>query len=101
MSERVTVRVKTARSATANPLDERIDPYQGIGRKFLPRICVVGSATSANGAYCGGNASKEATDPIASAGSTLDPMRDICAFFNSPYEKLQAPCLFIKWIGAG
>jgi hypothetical protein len=31
MSERVTVQGKIRRSATTNPLDERIDPYQSIG----------------------------------------------------------------------
>ncbi len=31
MSERVTVQGKIGRSATTNPLDERIDPYQSIG----------------------------------------------------------------------
>jgi hypothetical protein len=31
MSERVTVQGKIGRSATKNPLDERIDPYQSIG----------------------------------------------------------------------
>jgi hypothetical protein len=31
MPERVTVQGKIGRSATTNPLDERIDPYQSIG----------------------------------------------------------------------
>jgi hypothetical protein len=36
MSERVTVRGKTARSAPANLLDERIDPYQSLGQTRQP-----------------------------------------------------------------
>jgi hypothetical protein len=60
MSEQVTLQSKTGRSATTNPLDERIDPYQSIGWKLRSGTGMVDIPTSAARSAVG-NATKKIT----------------------------------------
>jgi hypothetical protein len=78
MSERLTVRGKIARSATANPLDERIDPYQSIGSTLQSGTDVVlfpGASfypQERRSICCARNATKKRSALIPFAGSQLD-----------------------------
>jgi hypothetical protein len=85
MSERVTVQGKIGRSATTNPLDEGINPYQSIGWTLRSGTDIVISQRAPLDLLWG-NAMKMTT-PIPFAGSQLDQTRHVSAFFNSADEE--------------
>ena len=74
MSERVTVQGKIGRSATTNPLDEGIDPYQSIGWTMRSGTGIVISQRAPLDLLCG-NAMKKMTVPIPFAGSQSSTKR--------------------------
>jgi hypothetical protein len=68
MSERVTLQGKVGRSATTNPLDERIDPYESIGWMLRSGTgTVISQRLPLNLLW--GSAMKKMTAPIPFAGS--------------------------------
>jgi hypothetical protein len=74
MAERVTVQGKTGRSATTNPLDEGIDPYQSIGWTMQSGTGIVISQRAPLDLLCE-NVMKEMTVPIPFAGSQSSTKR--------------------------
>jgi hypothetical protein len=82
----VAVEDEISRSATTNPLDERINRYQSIGWTLRSGTGIVISQRRRS-ICCGGNAMKKMTAPIPFAGSQLDQTRHVSAFLNGADEE--------------